>query len=161
MTRAALFAALITVCAWISVPIGDIAFTLQTLGIFLALTVLGGKWGSISVLIYLLLGAVGLPVFSGFQGGLGILLGATGGYLWGFALGCPVYRLLERFGSLIALIAVQLVCYACGTAWFALYAGGGIGFVLLRCVVPFLIPDILKLLLALHLKYRLKPYIKA
>ena len=51
MTRAALFAALITVCAWISVPIGDIAFTLQTLGIFLALTVLGGKWGSISVLI--------------------------------------------------------------------------------------------------------------
>ena len=161
MTRAAFFAALITICSWISIPIGDIAFTLQTLGVFLALVILGSKWGSISILIYLLLGAVGLPVFSGFRGGFGVLLGVTGGYLWGFLLSGLIYRLLERFGSLPALVAAQLGCYACGTAWFALYSGGGIVFVLLRCVVPFLIPDILKLGLALHLKTRLKPYIKA
>lgn len=161
MTRSAFFAALIMVCSWLSVPIGDIAFTLQTLGIFLSLTILGGKWGSVSILIYLLLGAMGLPVFSSFRGGIGILLGATGGYLWGFALGGLVYRLLERFGSLPGLIAAQLVCYVCGTAWFAMYSGGGIGFVLLRCVVPFLIPDFLKIWLTLYLKNRLKSHIQA
>lgn len=161
MTRASLFAALITVCSWLSIPIGDIAFTLQTLGIFLALTVLGGKWGSISIFIYLLLGAAGLPVFSGFRGGFGALLGVTGGYLWGFLLSGVIYRALERFGNLPALIAAQIGCYACGTAWFSLYTGGGIGLVLLRCVVPFLIPDALKLVLALHLKNRLKPYLNA
>ena len=161
MTRSAFFAALITVCSWLSVPIGDIAFTLQTLGIFLSLTILGGKWGSVSILIYLLLGAMGLPVFSSFRGGIGMLLGATGGYLWGFALGGLVYRLLERFGSLPGLIAAQLVCYVCGTAWFAMYSGGGIGFVLLRCVVPFLIPDFLKIWLTLYLKNRLKSHIQA
>ena len=161
MTRASLFAALITVCSWLSIPIGDIAFTLQTLGIFLALTVLGGKWGSISIFIYLLLGAAGLPVFSGFRGGFGALLGVTGGYLWGFLLAGVIYRALERFGNLPALIAAQIGCYACGTAWFSLYTGGGIGLVLLRCVVPFLIPDALKLVLALHLKNRLKPYLNA
>ena len=161
MTRSAFFAALITVCSWLSVPIGDIAFTLQTLGIFLSLTILGGKWGSVSILIYLLLGAMGLPVFSSFRGGIGMLLGATGGDLWGFALGGLVYRLLERFGSLPGLIAAQLVCYVCGTAWFAMYSGGGIGFVLLRCVVPFLIPDFLKIWLTLYLKNRLKSHIQA
>ena len=161
MTRAAFFAALITVCSWLSVPIGDVAFTLQTLGIFLSLTILGGKWGSVSILIYLLLGAMGLPVFSSFRGGIGMLLGATGGYLWGFALGGLIYRLLERFGSLPGLIAAQLVCYVCGTAWFAFWSGGGIGFVLLRCVVPFLIPDFLKIWLTLYLKNRLKSHIQA
>ena len=161
MTRAAFFAALITLCSWLSIPVGDIAFTMQTLGIFLALTVLGGKWGCISIVIYLLLGAVGLPVFSGFRGGFGMLLGVSGGFLWGFGLAGLLYRLLERLGKLPALIGAQLCCYACGTAWFALWSGGGIGFVLLRCVVPFLIPDFLKLLLALHLSRRLQSIIRA
>ena len=68
-----LFAALMAVCSWIAVPIGSVTYTLQTFAVFLALMTLGGKWGSLSIFVYLCLGMVGLPVFSGFQGGLGAM----------------------------------------------------------------------------------------
>ena len=96
LARAALFAALIAICSWISIPTA-VPFTLQTFAVFLALGVLGGKLGTLSVAVYLLLGAVGLPVFAGFQGGLGALLGATGGYL------APTYLLSTAF--IIAILA--------------------------------------------------------
>lgn len=159
MTRAALFSALTAICAWISIPVADIGFTMQTFGVFLTLGVLGGKWGTVSILIYLLLGAVGMPVFSGFRGGMGMLLGVTGGYLWGFLFSGLTYWLLERFGKLPAMIAAMAVCYLCGSIWFHIYAGGGIGLILLRCVVPFLIPDGLKILLAHSLSRRLRRHI--
>ena len=159
MTRAALFSALTAICAWISIPVADIGFTMQTFGVFLTLGVLGGKWGTVSILIYLLLGAVGMPVFSGFRGGMGMLLGVTGGYLWGFLFSGLTYWLLERFGKLPAMIAAMAVCYLCGSIWFHTYAGGGIGLILLRCVVPFLIPDGLKILLAHSLSRRLRRHI--
>lgn len=113
--------------------------------------------GSISILIYLLLGAAGLPVFSGFQGGLGVLLGVTGGYLWGFLLTGLCFRLLERLGKPFAMGVGLLCCYTCGCVWFSVYIGGGAGFIaaVLKCVVPFLIPDILKLLAALALSRRI------
>lgn len=69
MVLASIFAAIMAVCAWISIPVLEIAFTMQTFAVFLALGVLGGKWGTVSILIYMLLGAVGMPVFSGFRGG--------------------------------------------------------------------------------------------
>ena len=75
MALCALFAALLAVCAWLAIPVGDTAFTMQTFGVLLTLGLLGGRWGSVSILLYLLLGLVGLPVFSGFQGGFGVLLG--------------------------------------------------------------------------------------
>lgn len=159
MTRAALFAALMAICAWISIPVLDIAFTMQTFGVFLTLGVLGGKWGSLSILIYLLLGTVGLPVFSGFRGGFGVLLGVTGGYLWGFLFSGLVYWAMERLGKLPAMIAGMAVCYLCGSLWFYLYAGGGMGLILLRCVVPYLIPDGVKLALAWTLSRRLRRHI--
>ena len=155
MTLCALFTALTAVCAWISIPVGDIAFTMQTFAVFLSLTLLGGKWGTCSILIYLLLGAAGMPVFSGFQGGIGTLLGVTGGYLWGFLFSGLTYWALERFGKLAAVIAAMAVCYLCGTLWFLHWSGGGIGLVLLRCVIPYLIPDFIKLALALRLQRRL------
>lgn len=155
MVLCSLFAAMIAVCAWISVPVADIAFTLQTFAIFLTLGLLGGKWGSAAILIYLLLGAAGMPVFSGFRGGIGALAGVTGGYLWGFLLSGLVYWALERFGKLPAMIAGQLVCYMCGSIQFALYAGGGLWVILLRCVVPYLIPDAVKIALAHTLCRRL------
>ena len=80
-----IMAALLALCAWISIPTA-VPFTLQTLGVFLAVGVLGGKLGSLAVGVYLLLGAVGLPVFSHFTGGIGALIGTTGGYLLGFLL---------------------------------------------------------------------------
>ena len=155
LTLSALFSALMAVCAWISIPVGEIAFTMQTFAVFLALGLLGGKWGTISILTYLLLGMAGMPVFSGFQGGFGVLLGITGGYLWGFLFSGLAYWALERTGRLPAMLAGLGVCYLCGTAWFLHWSGGGLGLILLRCVAPYLIPDAIKLALALRLTRRL------
>lgn len=165
LARCALFAALMCLCAWISLPLGDTAITLQTFALFLSLELLGGKYGSLVCLLYLLLGAVGLPVFSGFRGGVGMLLGTTGGYLWGF-LACALlsWLITGLFGHrfrLLGYLAGLILCYALGTLWFYwvyLRAGSavGIGFVLLKCVVPFVLPDLLKLSLALVLSKKLK-----
>ena len=155
MVRCGLFAALLALCAWLSVPVGSTVFTLQTFGVFLTLLVLGGKLGSASIGGYILLGAVGLPVFSGFRGGIGVLAGVTGGYLWGFLLACFAYRVLERYGKLPAMIAGQITCYVCGCLWFYLYAGGGLLLIIGRCVLPYLIPDAIKIALAYMLTRRL------
>ena len=159
MTLSSLFAALLAVCAWICIPLGDTVLTLQTFCIALCLLLLGGKWGSISIAIYLLLGAAGLPVFSSFRGGFGALLGVTGGFLWGFLAMGLTYGALSRFGKVPALIAGLAVCYGCGCFWFYLYSGGGLGLILLRCVVPYLIPDAAKLWLAVSLSKRLSKVI--
>lgn len=154
LTKTALFSALTVICAWLSVPLGDMAFTMQTFGIFLALLCLGGKWGTVSILIYLLLGAAGIPVFSGFRGGIGALAGVTGGYLWGFLLSGLTYWALERWGKCLAAAAALAVCYLCGSLWFLFWSGGGLGWILLRCVVPYILPDTLKLVLAFRLSRR-------
>ena len=159
MVLCAQFAALTAVCAWISVPVFDIAFTLQTFAIFLSLGLLGGKRGCAVIGIYLLLGAVGLPVFSAFRGGFGMLIGVTGGYLWGFLLAGLLYRLLESRGKLPAMVAGQLACYLCGSLWFYLYTGGGLWLILARCVLPYLVPDAAKLLLAYSLSTRLRRHL--
>lgn len=83
MVYIAVFAVLMAICSWISIPT-VVPFTLQTFGVFLAIGVLGGKRGSLAVLVYILLGAIGVPVFAGFTGGIGILLRNTGGYIVGF-----------------------------------------------------------------------------
>ena len=124
LARAALFAALIAICSWISIPTA-VPFTLQTFAVFLALGVLGGKLGTLSVAVYLLLGAVGLPVFAGFQGGLGALLGATGGYLAGFLLtALTVWGAERRLGKsapvfLASCLLGLALCYLFGSVWFA------------------------------------------
>lgn len=170
LSRCALFAALMCLCAWISLPLGDTAITLQTFALFLSLELLGGKYGSLVCMLYLLLGAIGLPVFSGFRGGFGMLLGTTGGYLWGFLACALLYWLItgllgNRF-HLLGCLAGLVLCYALGTLWFYwvyLRAGSavGIGFVLLKCVVPFVIPDLLKLFLALALAKKLNRFMTA
>ncbi len=159
MVLCSLFAALIAICAWISIPVSDIAFTLQTLGIFLSLGLLGGRRGCVAIGLYLLIGAVGLPVFSGFQGGIGMLAGVTGGYLWGFLFAGLAYCHAERFGKLPAMIAGQMVCYLCGSVWFYLYTGGGLWLILARCVMPYLLPDAVKIALSLTLSRRLARHI--
>ena len=162
------FAAVLAVCAWISLPVLDIAFTMQTFGVFLTLEVLGGRRGCLTILVYLLLGAVGAPVFAGFQGGLGALLGVTGGYLWGFlATGLTYWAMTASLGSRLwvrvtGLVLGLLACYAFGSAWFLLlYAVRGeamaLATVLAKCVIPYLIPDGCKLALALILAKRLRP----
>lgn len=166
MARCALFAALLTLCAWLCVPMGDSAFTMQTFGVFLALGLLGGKWGTISILVYLLLGAAGAPVFSGFRGGIGALMGVTGGYLVGFLFSGLIYWLVTHLGGkhIVAMVLGLLGCYLFGTLWFCFgYLQGGstagLGFILLKCVVPYILPDAVKLALAFWLTQRLKRFV--
>lgn len=158
MTRCALFAALLAVCAWLSVPVGDGAVSLQTFGVLLCLGVLGGKWGTLTCLVYIALGAVGLPVFTGVQGGMGVLLGPTGGYIWGFLAGALIYWALEgRLPVWMCMVSVLVACYACGTVWYALvYARGSFWLVAAKCVLPYLLPDGVKLVLALVLTKRIR-----
>ncbi len=96
MVQIALFAAIIAVCSWIQIPM-TVPFTMQTFAVFCALTTLGGKGGTISILIYIVLGAVGVPVFAGFTGGIGILFGTTGGYIIGFLFTGLLYWLITHF----------------------------------------------------------------
>lgn len=163
MALCGLFAALFVLCAWLSIPIGDVAITLQTFAIFLCLSVLGGKLGTLTVLVYLLLGAVGIPVFSGFRGGFGALLGPTGGYLTGFlACGLTYWLLTSLFPArqTLALLAGLLVCYVFGSLWyyrFYLTAGGSgtITVILIQSLLLYLPPDIVKLFLARRLSKRI------
>ena len=170
LTYIAAAAVLITVCAWITIPT-TVPFTMQTFGIFTALGLLGGRRGTWAVLVYLLLGAVGLPVFSGFGAGPGQLLGATGGYLVGFLCLALICWLVTRFldnslwATALGMLLGLVVCYAFGTAWFlVVYArtSGPVGLVtaLSWCVVPFVVPDCIKLALALLISRRLRPYVK-
>jgi len=155
----AIFAALIAVCSWISFPT-VVPFTLQTFGVFLAVFLLGGKRGTLSVLVYILLGAVGLPVFAGFSGGLNVLLGNTGGYIIGFLFSalfmwiCEILLGRKLWVYAVSMILGLIVCYAVGTVWFmAVYArnSGSVGLVTVLgwCVFPFIIPDLVKIALAL------------
>lgn len=161
-----MFTVLIAICSWISIP-AAVPFTLQTLGIFLTVGILGGKRGTISVLVYILLGAVGIPVFAGFSGGIGVLIGTTGGYLVGFLVTALVMWGIEyAFGSgkivqIVSMFLGLLACYTVGTLWFiAVYTQQtgdvGIWAVLSWCVFPFVIPDILKIVLAIVLIRRIK-----
>ena len=157
MVLASLFASLTAVCAWLSIPIPPVSATLQTFALLLTLGTLGGRWGTASVGLYLMLGLVGLPVFAGFRGGVSALLDATGGFLWGFLGGALVYWLLERLNRLAAMVCALAVCYLCGCVWFQYYGGEiGIGNAFLICVAPYLIPDGIKLWLAYSMSRRLR-----
>lgn len=171
LTLVALFTVLISVCAWISVPVPApfVQFTMQTFAIFAALLALGGRRGTYAVTAYLLLGAVGAPVFSNFRGGLGVLLGTTGGYILGFFFTALLYWLMTaKLGEslpvrLTAGVLGMVTYYAFGTAWYlVLYARTGNPMGLMTalgyCVFPFIIPDLLKLALATLLVQRVGKY---
>lgn len=171
LTYIALLSAALAVCAWITIPTPVVVFTMQTFGVFLALILLGGKRGALSILVYVLLGAAGLPVFSGFRGGFGILFGPTGGYIWGFLFTALLYwaitaRLGERLPvQVFALLLGLFLCYALGTGWYMLLMSMGkegisLTTALLGCVVPFILPDLGKLALAVFLGRRLHPFLK-
>lgn len=170
MAYIALFAVLIAICSWISIP-ATVPFTLQTFGVFLAIGVLGGKRGALAVAVYLLLGCVGLPVFAGFTGGLGIVLGSTGGYIVGFLVCALLMWAMERclgsktWGLAVSMVVGLAACYAFGTAWFmAVYARStgpiGLATALGWCVIPFVLPDLAKVGLALVLCRRLAAAVK-
>jgi biotin transport system substrate-specific component len=153
ITVTALLAALLAASVLVTVPLGTVPLTLQVLVVVLiALTVPPG-WAALAVGTYLIAGAVGLPVFSGFRGGLGVLFGPTGGYLFGFLIGAVAaswvrVRVDPGHASAIedvgAAVIVILVVYVVGWLQLALVTGMGAVPALLAGVVPFVVPDALK-----------------
>lgn len=167
MIYAALGAALISVCAWITIYIPMISlvpFTLQTFAVFTVAGLLSLKAGTLSLIVYILLGAVGIPVFSGFKGGIAALAGPTGGYIVGFLLTALVVGVLTQHVGhrVLTLIWVDvlglLVCYFFGSLWFMFYSKANIVYVLSMCVWPFLLPDIIKIALSALIVNRLYKY---
>lgn len=122
MICVSMMAAFIAVCSWITVPF-VVPFTLQTFGIFLSLKILGGKLGTISILLYIFLGSIGCPVFNSFHSGIIHIIGPTGGYIIGFLLSGITYTVLNTIKNCIPNIFILLLsllpCYLFGTIWFA------------------------------------------
>ncbi len=162
----AISTAILAICSWLKLPF-PIPVTLQSFGVFVSMGLLGGKRAFFTVALYLLIGCIGLPVFSGFAGGFGYLLGSTGGYLFGFLLPpllmwfCEIF-LRESKQIFIPCAFIGLVgCYATGTIWYAVfYAKHSATNIFNLCVTPFILPDLLKLLAAHHICSRLNKQIK-
>ena len=171
MAYIAIGAVLIAICSWINIPT-EVPFTLQTFAVFFVLMLLGGERGTISILIYILLGAVGVPVFAGFSAGIGILFGNTGGYILGFIFIGLIYILFTRvfkmkniFFKVLALVIGLAICYAFGSIWYMhiyIRDSGEVGLfaVLGWCVFPFIIPDLIKMALAVIIAKRIQPVLK-
>ncbi len=167
LTLCAVMAAVMCVLAPIAIPIGPVSITGGTLAIYLTVYLLGGVWGAASTLVYLLVGMVGLPVFSNYMGGINRLAGPTGGYLIGYLpmallAGAVVEFSLRKFkdqgstGTAIALVlqflgmvAATATLYAFGTAWYCLQAGVELQAALAACVIPFIPCDLIKMAVAL------------
>jgi len=169
MVYISMFAILIAICSWISISTA-VPFTLQTFAVFAAVGILGGKRGTIAVCVYILLGAIGVPVFAQFHSGFGVLLGTTGGYIIGFLFTALLYWLITHiFGAkivpmTIAMVLGLFVCYGFGTAWFMFVfsqSKGSVGLLtaLGWCVFPFIIPDLVKIALAIVISKRLRKYV--
>ncbi len=161
----ALFVALMAICSWISIP-ATVPFTMQTFGVYMVVLMLGGYKGTLAILVYILLGAIGIPVFAGFTGGLGSLFGTSGGYIIGFLFSGLSMWLIERYlghSSIVQIISMLvglMVCYGFGTVWFMfVYGDVSLWVVLGWCVFPFIIPDLMKIALAFVLSNRLKKFV--
>lgn len=154
----AVCAAILCIFSVITIPIGIIPVTLGTLGIMLVAIVLGAWRGVVSVLVFILLGAVGLPVFSGFRGGIPVLMGPTGGYIIGYIwmaliIGLAVRRLPKKrsaaivYSTAFCVLAI-IVCYAFGTAQFVILQRTSVWSALATCVFPFAAIDFVKCIAA-------------
>jgi len=167
LTLSALFCALCAVLSQIQIPLPPVPLSLSLLGVHLCGALLGCRWGSASVGCYVLLGAVGVPVYAGFAGGVSVLFGPTGGFLIGYMLcAWTVGLLTQRFGFsgkslMLSMAAGTLVCYAMGTAWFCFVSGTSLAASLSSCVLPFIPGDALKILLAASLCLRMQKPLRA
>ena len=165
LAQISMMTALIAVCAWLTIPF-TVPFTMQTFAVFITLLLLEGRKGTIAILLYILLGAAGVPVFHGFSGGIGVLAGPTGGYIVGFLLTGILYWMTARVRNSrkmnnLVLLAGHVLCYAFGTLWFSIVkenAGSPIGFLqgITICVLPYILPDLAKLALADLIARRVK-----
>lgn len=160
-----LFAALIAVCAWIAIPL-TVSVTLQTFAVCLTAGLLGWKRATLTTIVYILLGIIGLPVFTGFNSGLAAATGPTGGYIVGFIFTALIVGFaVEKVGrkiwqNVVFMVIGILVCYLFGTVWFVIAYKVSFVSALSTCVIPFLLPDAVKIVLAAVLVNRLKRFVK-
>jgi biotin transport system substrate-specific component len=168
----AMFAALTAVLSQIALPIGPVPLNLATFAVVLAGALLGPKLGALSMLVWVLLGICGVPVFSFFSSGIGIVLGPTGGFIMGFAPAAFTVGLLCNLKAItrpetgkpflyisryaLAMAAGALVYFTAGTLWFMYVTGNTPAQTLMLCVVPFLPGDLLKILVAAIITHRVK-----
>ncbi len=179
-----LFAAITAICSFITIPLGftPVPVNLATLAVFLAGGILGKKYGTISISVYVLLGAAGVPVFAGFKGGIGVLAGPTGGYIIGYIAAALVTGIfIDRFMELeirngknadmhnsvrqtalcaVSMIAGLMICYAFGTAWFMISTGTPLWASMLSCVIPFLPGDAVKIFVGAVLVKKIRPLVR-
>jgi len=163
---ASLLAALTAVGAYISIPIGPVPIVLQNLFVYLMGLLLGLRWGLAGMGAYLLAGAVGLPVFSGGRGGLGHLIGPTGGYLIGFVPAVAAIGFITEktkgqlvFG-ILALILATAIIYICGVSWLSIVTNMTLSKALIVGMVPFLPGDLMKIVAALVIAWKLRPILQ-
>lgn len=156
--------ALIAVSAWITIPLGPVPFTLQMLSITFVICILSPKEAIAAIYGYELLGAIGIPVFSGMRAGIGVLLGPTGGFLLGYLIGVPLavgFLHIMRKSSIVssnawlktlcciaAGLIFTIVAYAFGTIQYMFVANVGLEVALATSVIPFIVPDIAKVAIA-------------
>ena len=161
-----LFSALIACAAFFSFPIFSVPITLQSFAVFLALFILGTKRGTLAVVVYVLLGIVGLPVFSGFSGGIGKLLDIGGGFIFGFCVLAITYSVsLKVFGTsgvstIISALIGQAFLYACGVVWYVIMFDGDFWYGVYAFVLPFVLFDLGKIVLALVIAKKIKKLMK-
>jgi biotin transport system substrate-specific component len=172
MTRVALMAAVTAVAAQITVPIEPVPFTFQVLAVILSGLLLGPRYGALAQVIYVLVGAVGAPVFAGFRGGLGIVFGDTGGYLLSYPFAAAVAGLAARavsndqrrqalLASLLCGCAALAVIYALGATWLSVIAGLSPAAALATGVLPFVVFDLVKVVVAALVAVAAAPAIAA
>lgn len=153
LTTAAIFAALLCLlCPW-SIPIGAVPISLALFALTVMANLLSLRLSLAATLVYLVLGCLGLPVFSGFGAGIGVLIGPTGGFLVAYL---PFVCLIglstkakKRWMRLLLIAAALLLCYAIGMVWYMIVTSASVVSALIACVLPFVLPDTVKILLGL------------
>lgn len=166
MTKTALITAVICVIAPLSISIGSVPISFTNLILYLGIYLLDTKHITISYIIYLLLGSAGLPVFSGFQGGIGKLVGPTGGYLVGFVFMIIISGVfVKKFSSnkilqLAGMIIGTFIAYIFGTMWFVFVNNTGIAEAFLACVAPFIVIDLIKMVIGMYVGGEIRKRLK-
>lgn len=166
LTLIAVFTAILCIVSPFSIQAFSVPISLSSLAVFIAATTLGGKNALISTLCYVSLGVIGLPVFSGFLGGFGVIMGVTGGYIIGylpcaFIVGVIITALKGKKGLyFIAFIVGTIILYIFGTAFYIVVYKVNILVALSTCVVPFLVVDGVKIILATIYSISVKPLLK-
>lgn len=161
LTLTALYAAIICILSPWVIPLSAVPITLGSFAVYVVSGVADLKKAFAAVGIYIILGAVGLPVFSGFQGGFQVVAGPTGGFIVGYLVMTLVICLLKGKIKLVFTYCIGTIAlYAVGTAWYMVYTGAGVISAMVACVAPFLAVDAIKIALACGLVPKLKIALK-